>query len=48
MCRTAARKTKTMNLNDLKSQVALGEDSRRQFKRDVTKVDGLAARTTSA
>jgi predicted HTH transcriptional regulator len=32
-----------MNLNDLKSQVALGEDSRRQFKRDVTNVDGLAA-----
>lgn len=28
-----------MNLNDLKSQVALGEDSRRQFKRDVTNVD---------
>lgn len=26
-----------MNLNDLQSQVALGEDSRRQFKRDVTK-----------
>ncbi len=32
-----------MNLNDLKSQVALGEDSRRQFKRDVTNVDSLAA-----
>ncbi len=32
-----------MNLNDLKSQVALGEDSRRQFKRDVTNADGLAA-----
>ncbi len=28
-----------MNLNDLKSQVALGEDSGRQFKRDVTNVD---------
>ncbi|MBE2232027.1 MAG: hypothetical protein IAE85_00885 [Anaerolinea sp.] len=28
-----------MNLNGLKSQVALGEDSRRQFKRDVTNVD---------
>lgn len=27
-----------MNLNDLKSQVALGEDSRRQFKCDVTNV----------
>ena len=32
-----------MNLNDLKLQVALGEDSRRQFKRDVTNVDSLAA-----
>jgi hypothetical protein len=32
-----------MNLNDLQSQVALGEDSRRQFKRDVTHVDSLAA-----
>jgi hypothetical protein len=32
-----------MNLNDLQSQVALGEDSRRQFKRDVTNVDSLAA-----
>ena len=32
-----------MNLNDLKSPVALGEDSRRQFKRDVTNVDSLAA-----
>ena len=32
-----------MNLNTLKAQVALGEDSRRQFKRDVTNVDGLAA-----
>lgn len=31
-----------MNLNDLQSQVALGEDSRRQFKRDVTNVDSLA------
>jgi hypothetical protein len=31
-----------MNLDDLKSQVALGEDSRRQFKRDVTNVNGLA------
>jgi hypothetical protein len=37
-----------MNLNDLQSQVALGEDSRRQFKRDVTNVDSSAARTTSA
>ena len=25
-----------MNLNELKAQVALGEDSRRQFKQDVT------------
>ncbi len=32
-----------MNLNDLKSQVALGEDSRRQFKRDATNVDSVAA-----
>ncbi|MEI2689785.1 MAG: hypothetical protein V9H69_08740 [Anaerolineae bacterium] len=32
-----------MNLNDLQSQVALGEDSRRQFQRDVTNVNGLAA-----
>ena len=37
-----------MNLNDLKSQVTLGEDSRRQFKRDVTNVDSLAARNSSA
>ncbi len=29
-----------MHLNDLKSQVALGEDSRRQFKRDVTTAAG--------
>jgi ATP-dependent DNA helicase RecG len=32
-----------MNLSELKSQVALGEDSRRQFKQDVTNVDSLAA-----
>lgn len=32
-----------MNLSDLKAQVALGEDSRRQFKRDVTNADSLAA-----
>lgn len=32
-----------MNLSDLKAQVTLGEDSRRQFKRDVTNVDALAA-----
>jgi ATP-dependent DNA helicase RecG len=32
-----------MNLNNLQSQVALGEDSRRQFKRDVTNADSLAA-----
>jgi hypothetical protein len=36
-----------MNLNDLKSQVALGEDSRRKFKRDVTNVDSMAAEMTS-
>ena len=32
-----------MNLNDVKSQVALGEDSRRQFKRDAINADSLAA-----
>ncbi len=32
-----------MNLNDLQSQVALGEDSCRQFKRDVTNIDSLAS-----
>ena len=32
-----------MNLNELKAQVPLGEDSRRQFKQDMTNVDGLAA-----
>lgn len=32
-----------MNLYDLKSQVALGEGSRREFKHDVTNVNGLAA-----
>ena len=32
-----------MNLNELKSQVALGEDSRRQFKQDVTNADALVA-----
>jgi hypothetical protein len=32
-----------MNLNDLQSQVALGEDSRCQFKRNVTHIDSLAA-----
>lgn len=37
-----------MNLNGLQSQIALGEDSRRQFKRDVANVNGLEARTTSA
>ena len=36
-----------MNLNDLKSQVALGEDSRRQFKRDVTNCDGRRARSVA-
>ncbi len=28
-----------MNRNDLQSQVTLGEDSRRQFKRDVGHID---------
>lgn len=32
-----------MNLNELKAQVALGEDSRRQFKQDATNADALAA-----
>ena len=32
-----------MTLTELKAQIALGEDSRRQFKRDVTNADGLAA-----
>lgn len=32
-----------MTLDDLKSQIALGEDSRRQFKQDVTHADALAA-----
>jgi ATP-dependent DNA helicase RecG len=32
-----------MNLDELRSQVALGEDSRRQFKRDATNADGMAA-----
>ena len=32
-----------MNLKELKAQVALGEDSRRQFKQDVTNPDALAA-----
>ena len=32
-----------MNLTELKAQVALGEDSRRQFKQDVTNADALAA-----
>jgi ATP-dependent DNA helicase RecG len=32
-----------MTPDDLKSQIALGEDSRRQFKQDVTNADALAA-----
>ena len=32
-----------MNLAELRSQIALGEDSRRHFKRDVTNADSLAA-----
>ena len=31
-----------MNLTELRAEVALGEDSRRQFKVDVTNVDSLA------
>lgn len=32
-----------MTLTELKDQIALGEDSRRQFRRDVTNADSLAA-----
>jgi ATP-dependent DNA helicase RecG len=32
-----------MTLTELQSPIALGEDSRRQFKRDITNVDSLAA-----
>jgi ATP-dependent DNA helicase RecG len=32
-----------MKVKELKSQIALGEDSRRQFKRDLTNADSLAA-----
>jgi ATP-dependent DNA helicase RecG len=32
-----------MTLSELQAQISLGEDSRRQFKRDVTNVDSLAA-----
>lgn len=32
-----------MNRHALRSQIALGENSRRQLKCDVTNVDGLAA-----
>jgi predicted HTH transcriptional regulator len=32
-----------MTLTELKGQIALGEDSRRQFKRDITNADSLAA-----
>lgn len=32
-----------MNLSSLQSQIALGEDSKRQFKRNMTNVDTLAA-----
>jgi len=32
-----------MNLSIFQSQIALGEDSKRQFKRDVTNADALAA-----
>jgi hypothetical protein len=44
----SAPRSPSTNLNDLKSQGSLGEDSRRKFKRDVSNVDGLADRTTSA
>ena len=32
-----------MTLTELQAQIALGKDSRRQFKRDVTNADSLAA-----
>ncbi|MBW1938724.1 MAG: ATP-binding protein, partial [Deltaproteobacteria bacterium] len=32
-----------MNMNELKKQISLGEDSRRQFKADVRNADSLAA-----
>ena len=32
-----------MNINELKKQVSLGEDSRRQFKADLRNADSLAA-----
>ena len=32
-----------MTLTELQAQIALGEDSRRQFKRDITNADALAA-----
>jgi ATP-dependent DNA helicase RecG len=32
-----------MTLTELQAQIALGEDSRRQFKRDITNADSLAA-----
>ena len=33
----------TMNLNELQAQVALSEDSRRQFKQDMSNANSLAA-----
>ncbi len=42
----ASERGSAMNLNDLQSQVTLGEDSR-QLKRDVTNVDSLAALANS-
>lgn len=36
-----------MTLTELRAQIALGEDSRRQFKRDVTNSDSLAAEMAS-
>jgi hypothetical protein len=32
-----------MTLSELQAQVALGEDSRRQFKQDMQRLDALAA-----
>lgn len=32
-----------MNISEIQTQITLGEDSRRQFKQDVTNADSLAA-----
>ena len=37
-----------MILDELHTQIALSEDSRRQFKRDITNADALAAESVIA